>query len=151
MADIISDLAAKSGVSPDMARKGMGAVLEFCKGKLSPDAYSKVSAAVPDADGMVAQSQQAQQAPAQSAGGILGGLTGAAGKLFGGGGSDAADLFGKLTRSGFSMEQAKTFLPQAIGFIKDKLPADAAQKLSGMLPAGMLGGAGQTPQTPPPA
>src|SRR5688572_20624263 len=101
MADIISDLAAKSGVSPDMARKGMGAVIEFCKGKLSPDAYSKVSAAVPDADGMVAQSQQAQQAPAQSAGGILGGLTGAAGKLFGGGGSDAADLFGKLTRSGF--------------------------------------------------
>ena len=56
MTDIISEMAAKAGISTDMARKGMGAVLEMCKSKLPTEAYSKLSAAVPDADGLVAAS-----------------------------------------------------------------------------------------------
>ena len=148
MADIISDLAAKAGVSPDMAGRGMGAVLEFCKGKLSPDAYNQVSGAVPNAEGLIAQSRQAPPQPA-SGGGIFGGISQAAGKLFGGGGGAAAELVSRLTQSGFSMEQAKAFLPQVMGFLKSKLPPDAIQKLSGILPAGLLDTGTQAAQPPP--
>jgi len=127
MADIVSDLAAKSGISPDMAGKGMGAVLEFCKNKLPAEAYSKLSAAVPNADGMIASANEAEQS-----GGILGSVKGMVGNLIGGGGGELA---GKLSKIGFSMDQAKAFLPQVLGFLKSKLPADAVQKLGGMIPA----------------
>jgi hypothetical protein len=159
MADFISDLASRTGVSTDMARKGMGAILDFCKGKLSPDAYARVSTAVPDADGMIADSTQAaQHASPQptSGGGMFGGLTGAVGKLFGGGGGGGggaggmAEIAGKLMQSGFSIEQARSFLPQALGFLQDKLPPDVMQKLAGMLPAGMLDATGPSTRGAPP-
>lgn len=156
MADIISDLATRTGISTEMARTGMGTILDFCKGKLSPDAYARVSTAVPDADGMIADSRQAaQQAPPPpaSGGGMFGGLTDAVGKLFGGGGGAGGmtEIASKLMQSGFSIEQAKAFLPQALGFLKDKLPPDAMQKLAGMLPAGMLDATGPSAKTAPPA
>ena len=157
MADIISDLAAKAGISPEMARKGMGAVLSVCRSKLPPDAYAQLSKSVPDANGLADASDDAAaaQPPAAAAAaadtGILGTITGAIGKMFGGGsgaigeGAGVTELASKLSASGFSMDQVKAFLPQVLAFLKDKLPADALQKLSGMLPTGLLD-AGQTGQ-----
>ena len=148
MTDIISDMAAKAGISTDMARKGMGAVLEMCKSKLPAEAYSKLSAAVPGAEGLVAASVQ-QSAQEQPAGpGVFGSVTGMLGKMFGAGGG-GTELASKLAGSGFSMDQIQAFLPQVMGFLKDKIPTEYLQKFSGMVPSGMLD-AGQTPPAPPP-
>ena len=83
MADVISELAGTSGVSLDMAKKGMGTVLSFLRGKLPAEAFAKVSNAVPDADGLMAVAE-ADQGEAGGKG-MLGAVTGLAGKLLGGG------------------------------------------------------------------
>jgi hypothetical protein len=128
MTDVVSDLAGTCGINPDLARKGLGAVLEFFKSKLPADAFAQVSSAVPGADGMMA----AAQSGATSSGGILSAVTGAVSKLFGGG---AAELASKLTQLGFSAEQLQAFLPRVMEFFKGRLPADVVSKVSGLLPA----------------
>jgi hypothetical protein len=128
MTDIITDLAAKSGVSPDLAKKGLGTVLEFFKNKLPADAFSKISTAVPGAESMMA----AADTGAETSGGVLSAVTSTIGKLFGGG---AAEMASKLTRLGFSAEQLQAFLPKVLEFFRNKLPADVMSQVSGLLPA----------------
>src|SRR5262249_52084429 len=128
MADIITDLASKSGISPDLARKGLGGVLAFFQSKLPADTFSQVSAAVPGADSMMAAAQAGQE----SSGGILSAVTSAVGKLFGGGG--AAEMVSKLTQLGFSAEQLQAFLPRVLDFFKGKLPGDVMSQVSGLMP-----------------
>jgi hypothetical protein len=131
IADILSDLASKSGISPDLAGKGLGAVLSAFKDHLPADSFSKVREAVPNADSMMASAQAA--APASS-GGVLAAVTGAVGKLVGGGG--AAALVAKLTGLGFSQEQLQKFLPNVLEFFKSNLPADIMNQITGLIPAG---------------
>jgi uncharacterized protein (DUF2267 family) len=131
VAEIISELAAKAGISPDQAEKGLGAVLALLKDKLPAGIFNQVQSAVPNANSMMAAAQSSQEA---SGGGILEAVTKAAGKLFGGGGA-AADLANKLTHLGFSAEQLQQFIPRVIEFIKSKLPADAAKQVSALMPS----------------
>jgi hypothetical protein len=129
MADLINDLASKAGVSPEQAQQGLGAVLGFLKSHLPADAYARVSAAVPEG-----ASAAAAAPPAEEPGGLLSGLAGAVGKLFGGGGA-AQELVAKLTHLGFSAEQLQAFLPRVMESLRGKLPEDVMRKLSGLLPA----------------
>ena len=129
MADFISDLAAKSGVSPDLARKGVGAVLAVLKDKLPAGAFAKVQAAVPNADDLAA----AAPPPQEGSGGVIGAISGAVGKLVGGGGGAAA-LMERLTQLGFSPEQLQKFLPNVLEFLKSKLPGDALKQITALLP-----------------
>ena len=129
MADFLSDLAAKSGVSTDQAKKGLDAVLAFAKDKLPANMFAQVQAAVPNAGSML---DDAQAAESQSSGGVLGAVGGIAGKLFGGGGGAA--LAGNFSKLGFSTEQITKFLPNVLEFLKSKLPADVFAKLSSLVP-----------------
>jgi hypothetical protein len=127
MADIVSDLAAKSGISVDQAKKGLGALLSFVKTSVPQDTFAQVSAAVPDSDQMMAAA-----GPIEGSGGIIGTIKDKVGKLFGGGGVTA--LISKLSSLGISAEQAQAFLPRVMEFFKSKLPDSVTQKLSGLLP-----------------
>src|SRR4051812_9875424 len=100
--DVITTLASRCGINADQARKGLGAVLEFIKGKLPADAFSKVTAAVPGSERMMAAAQEAPESSGGILGAVTGAVTGAVGKLFGGG---AGELVSKLTQHGFSAEQ----------------------------------------------
>src|SRR5262245_61957465 len=132
MTDFINSLASKSGVSPDQATKGMGAVLALLKDKLPADAYDKVAGAVPNADSMTAAAEEATRS---AGGGILETVKGMAGKLFGGGGGAAA-LLGSLSQLGFSADQVQSFLANVLGFLKGKLPDNVVQQISGLIPMG---------------
>jgi hypothetical protein len=136
MADIIGELAAKSGISPDLAGKGVGAVLGVLKDKLPANAFSQVQAAVPNANALM---EDAQSASGDGGGGVLGAVTGALGKLTGGGGGAAA-LMNKFTQLGFSPDQLQKFLPNVIEFLKSKLPADVISKVGALLPGAGQGG-----------
>jgi hypothetical protein len=129
MADVVTELASRSGVSPDLAQKGLGAVLAFLKEKIPAEAFAKVSNAVPDADGLMAAAEADQK---ESGGGMLGAVTGAVGKLLGGSGSGA--LVAKLTQFGFAPEQVQKFLKNALDFLKDKVPGDVLKQVSGLFP-----------------
>jgi hypothetical protein len=53
MADSISDLATKEGVSPDMAGKSVGAILALLKEKLPAGRFSQVLSAIPNANNLM--------------------------------------------------------------------------------------------------
>jgi hypothetical protein len=130
MADIISELASKSGVGSDLAKKGLGALLLFVKEKLPADSLSKVLSAIPGGDNMMAAA--AETGPEPSAG-VLSTIGGLAGKLFGGGGGATA-LVSKLTQLGFSAEQLQKFLPTVLEFLKSRLPPDIMNKIATLIP-----------------
>jgi hypothetical protein len=134
MADIIAELAARAGVSPEMAGKGIGAILNLLKDKLPAGLFTQVQAALPNANGLMADAAQAQE----TSGGLMGAVSGAVGKLFGGGG--AAEAVNKLGHLGFSADQIQKFLPSVMEFFKNKLPPDVLKQVSGFLPTGEAGG-----------
>ena len=61
-------------------------------------------------------------------------VTSLAGKLFGGRGEAATDLFARLGQHGFSAEQLQAFLPKVLEFFKDKLPPEILEKVEGLVP-----------------
>ena len=67
MADVISDLAGKCGISPEMARQGLGAVLSRFKKNLPAESFAKLSSAVPGSSEMLAEAESAPEA----SGGVL--------------------------------------------------------------------------------
>jgi hypothetical protein len=127
MSDIVSDLAAKSGISTEQAKKGLGAVLSYVKESLPEDAFAKVSAAVPGSDQIMAAAGPQEE----SSGGVIGAIKNAAGKLFGGGGGA---LLSRLSALGLSAEQVQSFLPRVMEFFKSKLPDAVVKQIGGLLP-----------------
>ena len=45
MGDIVSEVAAKAGISPELAKKGLGVILAYLKNTMSADNYAKLQAA----------------------------------------------------------------------------------------------------------
>jgi hypothetical protein len=133
MADFISDLATKSGITPDLAEKGVGTILELFKDKLPADTFSQMMSAIPNANHLM---DAAAEEPAEgSGGGILGAVggavSGAVSKLTGGG---TAQVLARFTQLGFNADQLKRFLPNVMAFLKGKLPADVVKQASALLP-----------------
>jgi hypothetical protein len=131
MADIVSELAGRVGITPEQAKLGLGILLGLAKAKLPADTFAKVQAAIPGADDMIAA---VQSDAGGSSGGILGNIAGIAGKIFGQEGGSAAALAGPLARLGLSEEQVEKFLPAAAELLKGRLPADVTKQLGGLLP-----------------
>ena len=129
MADFISEMASRSGISADQVKQGMGVLLSFLKGHLPAESFSKVSAAVPGADSMMAAAPM-DEAPSS---GVVGALASAVGKLFGGDGGAAA-LAAKLSHLGLSADQLQKFLPGVLDFLKSKLPADVMKQIGALMP-----------------
>jgi hypothetical protein len=132
MADSITDLASQSGISPEMAKKGLGMVLAALQHTLPADSFAKIEGAIPGAGRLLTEAQAEGE---QSTGGILGSVKSMASKLFGGGDVNAlASQFGQL---GFSPDQVSRFLPRVLEFLRSKLPADLMQKITALLPGSM--------------
>jgi hypothetical protein len=128
MADIVSDLAAQSGLTTEQAQKGLGTVLAYFKESLPADAFAKVSEAVPSSDKIMAAAGLGEE----KSGGIIETIKGAVSKLFGSGGPGA--LLTKLSSLGISAEQAMAFIPRVMDYLKGKLPDAVTKQISGLLP-----------------
>ena len=128
MADIATELASKCGISPEVAQKGLGIVLGLFKSKLPAETYSKVSAAVPGADNMIAAAADMGE---HSGGGVIDAVKGTIGKLFGG---NAGALLGKFEQLGMSPDQIQGFVSKTTEYFKGKLPENAMSQISGLLP-----------------
>jgi Protein of unknown function VcgC/VcgE (DUF2780) len=130
MSDIVSSLSSQTGVSPDLVRKGLGAVLKMLQDQLPPELFSKVQGVLPDAGTMIS----ASESTAPEAGGMIQAVTSLAGKLFGNRGEAATDLFTRLGQHGFSPDQLKVFLPKVLEFFKDKLPPEVLGMVEKLVP-----------------
>jgi hypothetical protein len=133
MADTIAELASESGVNTEQAKKGLGAVLSTLKEKLPADTFTQIHSAVPDAEGMMAAAEASKEP--SGGGGMLGAVKGLAEKLFGGAGAGAT-LMTKLQGLGLSADQVQKFLPNALEFLKGKLPEGVMKQVSALIPAG---------------
>src|SRR4051794_7029669 len=107
MTDLVTILATKTGIDPGTIRKGLGALLQFVKGHLGPEAFSKVQATLPGAEEMTA----AYESEKGSGGGLFGALAGLAGNLMGGQAGEGAKLMGMLSQAGLDPQQVQAFLP----------------------------------------
>jgi hypothetical protein len=128
MADFLSDLAAKSGISEDQARQGMGALLTVLKDKLPADVFGQVQSAVPGSDSMMA----ADTGQESTSGGLFGAVKEMAGKLFGGG---AGAALAHLQGLGLSAEQGQRFLHNVLEYLEGKLPEGVMNQLRALMPA----------------
>jgi len=127
MQEIIDAIADKTGIERPKAETIVGLILGFIKRDGPPAAVSKLFAALPDADAMIAHA--AAQAPA--AGGLVSGL----GSMLGGKAGDAVTLASQLLGVGVTMTQLETAGqilfqaareeagPKVVGDILKNLPA----------------------------
>jgi hypothetical protein len=130
MADIVTAVANKCGIRPELARAGLSIVLSFLKKKLPPDTFAQISAVVPESEGLTT----AAPAGTQESGGLLGAAAGMAGKLLGGEAGGGGELVGQLSQAGFSPDQLGRFLPTAAGELKDRVPGDVMSKIGALIP-----------------
>jgi hypothetical protein len=130
VADFLSDLASRTGISVDQAKQGMGALLSMLKDKVPADVLSQVKSVVPDSDSMMAAADTGQEA--SSGGGVFAVVKGVAEKLFGGG---AGAALAKLQGAGLSAEQGHNFLHNVFEFLEGKLPEGVMNQLRALIPA----------------
>jgi hypothetical protein len=129
MAELLEELASRTGLAGDQTNQGMGALLAVLKERLNPEAFGKLKNAIPNAEQMLS----AYQGKAEAAGGgLLDKVKGMAGKLMGQG--DATALQQHFGAAGISADQLKNFLPQLYEMLANKLPPNVLEQIKQHIP-----------------
>jgi len=131
MSDLANQLATETGVTGEQAHQGLGALLSFLKEQLGDETFQKLEAAIPGAASMLSNFQAAQ---GTSQGGLFETVAALAGKLFGGKAEGGAELLSSLSKLGFQPGQIEAFLPKALEFLKNHLPAELIERVMASLP-----------------
>jgi hypothetical protein len=137
MSDLVNQLTAHTGLSPELVQKGLGALLSFLKKELGEETFNKLENSIPGASSLKTDYESAP-APADggaSHGGLFEMVSGLAGKLLGGKAGEGVDLLSTFAKLGFKPEQIEAFLPKAIELIKSHLSPELLQKVLAALPA----------------
>jgi hypothetical protein len=131
MADFINELASKAGLEGDQAHSGIGALLAMLKSKLTPEAFSHLTRAIPGSEQMLsAFADKAQSA----GGGMLDVIKNMAGKVFGGEEDAAAAVKNHLSSVGLSADHVDSLLPKLHDMVASKLPADVLAQIKEHVP-----------------
>jgi hypothetical protein len=129
MADFINELASKAGLEGDQAHSGIGALLAMLKSKLTPEAFSHLTRAIPGSEQMLSAFADKAQS---SGGGMFDVIKNMAGKVFGG--EDAAALKSHLSSVGLSTDHLDSLLPKLHDMVASKLPADVLTQIKEHVP-----------------
>lgn len=135
MSESLKNLAASTGVDSDTIEKILGGVLSFLKTRVSPETYDTIEAKLPEARRVVSGFTEAETQVEGSDGGLLGKVTGLAGKLLGGDAGGGADLLGTLVKLGIPVGSITAILPKLFQFLSAHLPADVLKQVAAALPA----------------
>jgi Protein of unknown function VcgC/VcgE (DUF2780) len=137
MPDLVNQLTAHTGLSPELVQKGLGALLSFLKKELGEETFNKLENSIPGASALKTDYESAPppEGGATSQGGLFEMVSGLAGKLLGGKSGEGADLLSTFSKLGFKPEQIEAFLPKAIELIKSHLSPELLQKVLAALPA----------------
>lgn len=136
MSDLVDELSSRTGLSPELVQKGMGALLSFLKKELGEETFDKISTSIPQASALTSQYESESESPEGAApqGSLFELVSGLAGKLLGGKAGEGADLLSSLSKIGLKPEQIESFLPKALELIKSHLSPELIQKLMMALP-----------------
>ncbi|MFN8829861.1 MAG: DUF2267 domain-containing protein [Labrys sp. (in: a-proteobacteria)] len=120
MQDLIGRIATAAGVEPAVAEQALGAVLAFLAKEVSPETLAKLSAALPNAEAIIAGASQ-EQGLFGTIGAMMGGGIGALGSQLMGMGL-GLDQIQSLGHELFSFT-AETAGPEVVGEILEAVPA----------------------------
>lgn len=110
MNDLIARIAAKVGISEDIAQQAIAIIMGFLA-KEGPDSQvSKLLDAIPGAREMVASKNEGDSG--NSGGGLLGGLLGGAGGMMG--------AFGELKGLGLEMDEIQSVATETLDYSKEQ-------------------------------
>jgi Protein of unknown function VcgC/VcgE (DUF2780) len=129
--ELVGQLTQQLGVTKAQATGGAGAIFGLAKSKLSPENFSKLSAAVPGMGGFLkaapaaGQAGQAGQAGSSPMGSLGSMMPGKAGGL--------ASLAGSFNSLGMSPSMVTKFAPVLQNYVGAKGGASTASLLSGVL------------------
>lgn len=98
MQDIINAIAQRAGISPETATLIVGTILGFIQKEAPAGVVSKLLAAFPEANAIIAKAQAAGE-------GGLGAIVGKLGSMVGGKTGDVAALISQLLATGATMPQ----------------------------------------------
>ena len=118
--DLIGKLTKQLSITPEQAVGGAGSLFNLAKGKLTPDDFSKVAAAVPGMDGLL------KAAPSSGAASGLG-------ALIPGGAGGLASVAGSFQKLGLSPDMVGKFVPVLTQHVQSTGGADVASLLAGAL------------------
>lgn len=110
MNDLIARIAAKVGISEDIAQQAVAIIMGFLA-KEGPDSQvGKLLDAIPGAREMVASKNEGDSG--NSGGGLLGGLLGGAGGMMG--------AFGELKGLGLEMDEIQSVATETLDYSKEQ-------------------------------
>ena len=152
MSDLVNELTSRTGISPELVQKGLGAILSFLKKELGEDTFDKISTSIPQASALTSHYESAPEPPEGAApqGGLFELVSGLAGKLLGGKAGKGPICCHRCRRWGSSPNRSN---PSAQGtrVIKSHLSPELIQKLMAALPLlakFLTAGAKQKPKRP---
>lgn len=122
--DLIKMLTEQAGVDESQARGGAGLIFSKLKDQLGGGDLDQLRSLVP---GMDALADEAPEAEAESSGGLMGMLGGAASKLGLENLGNLADLGAGFSKLGISTDKISGFVSVILKFIEDKGGAGARE------------------------
>ena len=129
MAELLNELASRTGLPEDQAHQGVGALLALLKERLSPEQLAHLKSAIPDSEEALAAYKDKAEA---AGGGLMDAVKGMAGKILRRG--DTAALQQHFAGAGLSVDQLKSFLPKLHDMLAAKLPPDVLAQIEKHVP-----------------
>jgi uncharacterized protein VcgC/VcgE DUF2780 len=129
--ELVSTLSKELGASTQQAEGAAGSLFNFAKGKLKPEDWTKVAAAVPGMDGLLKAAPAATPVGTTGAAGAAGAAASAAGAASSAAG--LSSLAGAFTKLNLKPEMIAKAVPVLTSFVTKSGGADVGQLLAGVL------------------
>jgi hypothetical protein len=125
MQELITMLTQRLGVNAQQAQGGAAILFKAAKEKLGSDEFKRLLGTVPGIESLIGQ------APAATAGGLLGGLA----SLAGGNMAILANVVSGFLKLNLTADDAQRFIPVVLDFLHNKVGPDVVATLEKTLRA----------------
>jgi uncharacterized protein (DUF2267 family) len=142
MDDIIRELSARLGLSPDQAAAGAGAIFKTIQDNVAPADFQKLLQQVPQAQAWIGR--VAAGGASEGGSGLLGMAGGLLGGLGAGGSGSLGELAALLSRNGLSLDTAARLGPALFDLLGNRVDPGLIERLLSSVPGlgSVLGGRG---------
>ncbi len=131
MADFLDTLALKTGVKPEQARKGLEVLVFALRERLPDDAFATIAAIIPSARPTTAAAVEEFRDQLEFWGSELPEMKQ---KARPNAQTPLTGILHRLSRSGFTMQEANDFLPVVFQMLKKTLPQDVVRQIDRSIP-----------------
>jgi hypothetical protein len=132
MTDLIQSLSSETGASPDLIRTALAQVFAFLKRHLDPEMVQKIVTHVPGASELP-DVPEPHASGDGGGGGLMGSISQAIGKIFGGKATEGLDLVSILSKMGLSLDNIRALFTKLVAFLEAHLPPELLEQIKAHL------------------